>query len=268
MPMGGLSQALTTIDSATKKRPLSHHSSLHPDELPEAEHLPQHLSLRPRSALHHQLSEYQQKQQRLQSSSGNGNPSVPLSPLSATTPHSRGTTFSESLEFSGTSGQTLQPRAPLFTFNFGESDASDGENFDVGSMAASQAVPVGSLPWHLPGSCRTSAYTIPSLRPQHCDTSLDEQQGPSWAAYNEDCPSDEAASAPVSFATQRPALAASATCDEHETHSTSFRPGSVMEGAGRKLSGTEAMRVRNTVLRQTGFLELHSNNMFADHDAP
>lgn len=41
-----------------------------------------------------------------------------------------------------------------------------------------------------------------------------------------------------------------------------------MEGAGRKLSGTEAMRMRNQVLRQTGFLEPHTNHtqMFADHE--
>lgn len=41
-----------------------------------------------------------------------------------------------------------------------------------------------------------------------------------------------------------------------------------MEGAGRKLSGTDAMRMRNQVLRQTGFLEPHTNHtqMFADHE--
>ena len=31
--------------------------------------------------------------------------------------------------------------------------------------------------------------------------------------------------------------------------------GSVLEGRGRKLTGTSAMRLRNTVLQQTGFLE-------------
>lgn len=31
--------------------------------------------------------------------------------------------------------------------------------------------------------------------------------------------------------------------------------GSVLEGKGRKLTGTSAMRLRNTVLQQTGFLE-------------
>jgi hypothetical protein len=31
--------------------------------------------------------------------------------------------------------------------------------------------------------------------------------------------------------------------------------GSVMEGRGRKLCGMDAFRVRNDILRQTGFLE-------------
>lgn len=47
-----------------------------------------------------------------------------------------------------------------------------------------------------------------------------------------------------------------------------FRPGSVLEGAGRKLRGTDAMRMRNAVLTQTGFLEPHqAGNMFSDHNA-
>lgn len=59
-------------------------------------------------------------------------------------------------------------------------------------------------------------------------------------------------------------MSSSVTCSD--VSAVGCVQGSVMEGAGRKLSGTEAMRVRNTVLRQTGFLELHSNNMFADHE--
>lgn len=38
-----------------------------------------------------------------------------------------------------------------------------------------------------------------------------------------------------------------------------FRPGSVMEGRGRKLCGIDASRVRNDILRQTGFLEPGDN---------
>ncbi|KAK9919089.1 hypothetical protein WJX75_009314 [Coccomyxa subellipsoidea] len=36
---------------------------------------------------------------------------------------------------------------------------------------------------------------------------------------------------------------------------TTFRPGSVMEGKGRKLAGLEAVRFRNAIMRQTGFIE-------------
>lgn len=36
---------------------------------------------------------------------------------------------------------------------------------------------------------------------------------------------------------------------------TTFRPGSVTEGKGRKLAGLEAVRFRNTIMRQTGFIE-------------
>ncbi|CAL8464122.1 g3657 [Coccomyxa elongata] len=37
--------------------------------------------------------------------------------------------------------------------------------------------------------------------------------------------------------------------------SSTFRPGSVTEGKGRKLAGLEAVRFRNTIMRQTGFIE-------------
>ncbi|KAK9794687.1 hypothetical protein WJX73_010778 [Symbiochloris irregularis] len=37
-----------------------------------------------------------------------------------------------------------------------------------------------------------------------------------------------------------------------------FRPGSVMEGAGRKLQGRDAVRFRRAIMRQTGFLENQS----------
>lgn len=36
------------------------------------------------------------------------------------------------------------------------------------------------------------------------------------------------------------------------------RPGSVLEGVGRKLKGSDAARFRESVMRQTGFLEPQS----------
>lgn len=263
LPMGGLSQALTAAEP-NKKRPLSHQPVFAREELPEPVQLPQNLSPRPRSALHHQLSVYQQKHQRLQSSGGSGISSVPLSPISTATPRSSGTTVISQLH------------APLFTFNVGESDASDGEDFDADSESTVLGLPEESLPRYLHGSHSASASAVPSWHRQQRDPWPDVEPGPSWTVYRKDCPSNEvisavhtlAAAAPVPCTMQRPALAASVPGDNHDINSASFRPGSVMEGAGRKLSGTEAMRVRNTVLRQTGFLEIHSNNMFGDHEGP
>lgn len=54
--MGGLSQALTAVDAASKKRPLSLHPSLPSGPASDKEQLPQNSSLRTRSALYHQAS--------------------------------------------------------------------------------------------------------------------------------------------------------------------------------------------------------------------
>jgi len=43
--------------------------------------------------------------------------------------------------------------------------------------------------------------------------------------------------------------------------------GSVLEGRGGKLTGTSAMRLRNTVLRQTGFLEVQAQTRGAQKGA-
>lgn len=39
------------------------------------------------------------------------------------------------------------------------------------------------------------------------------------------------------------------------SYSAGFRPGSVTQGKGRKLSGFDAVRFRNAIMRQTGFIE-------------
>lgn len=262
--MGGLSQALTAADAASKKRPLSLLPSLPSVSSADKEQLSQ---LRTRSALHHQLAEHQQKQQRLQRSGDSGSLSLPLSHLSATTPHSTGLTEFGALRSSGVSGQLSRRPRPLFTFSIGESDASDGEEFDISSVTASQLLSyVAPNSTCLPSSHLASSHGIPLRGSQHRGSLLDGQHGPSCPVSDEDYYSDETATAPVSYSSKRAALEA-LVCDDNETYSSSFRPGSVMEGAGRKLSGTEAMRVRNTVLRQTGFLEQHSNNMFTDHES-
>lgn len=269
LPMGGLSQALTAADPTSKKRPLTKQASLPCLDSPEAEQSPHHKPQRLRSALHHQLSELQGHQQPLQSNNDNGMPPVPEPSCQPAAPQPT-CRIPAGAPIPEESGQIPLPSGPLYTFDIGGCDVSDRAESEADSSMCEAATSLSISQQQQKCSPLPTFAVTPSLP----GSSADAPTGYIWDAHDEDSSSDGTsafgahtmpAAIPQPVTMQRTPLTASVNENEDDVYSPSFRPGSMMEGAGRKLCGTEAMRVRNNVLRRTGFLELHSNNMFTDH---
>eukprot|EP00208_Stichococcus_sp_RCC1054_P002788 CAMPEP_0206138438 /NCGR_PEP_ID=MMETSP1473-20131121/3326_1 /ASSEMBLY_ACC=CAM_ASM_001109 /TAXON_ID=1461547 /ORGANISM="Stichococcus sp, Strain RCC1054" /LENGTH=286 /DNA_ID=CAMNT_0053531879 /DNA_START=288 /DNA_END=1148 /DNA_ORIENTATION=+ len=205
-------------------------------------------------------------QQRLQGSGGSGSSfHAPLSPSSTATPHST-TPLSDTLGASASAPLSKVPRrrpaGPFGNRARGEdSDDSDDDGYDVGMEFDSE--PVGSLPRHMQGSY------VPQQQTRGHRTSMDIPNRPTWSlGGGNGVPPHLMAGSGTGAVSMPQHNRSMGGFHRQDSPHNAFRPGSVMEGAGRKLSGTDAMRMRNQVLRQTGFLEPQTNHtqMFADHE--